>query len=64
LITGGAGEIGKAAAKLFAGEGARVMLVDLNEADLKKATDETGSKNVKFIVAWIFRHMLPVNMRW
>jgi NAD(P)-dependent dehydrogenase (short-subunit alcohol dehydrogenase family) len=37
LITGGAGSIGLASAKLFQDEGARVMVVDLKESDLKRA---------------------------
>jgi len=32
IVTGGAGSIGLASARLFLREGANVMLVDLNEA--------------------------------
>jgi len=38
IVTGGAGSLGLAVAKLFVAEGARVLLVDLNEAALKEAT--------------------------
>ena len=34
IVTGGAGSVGKASAKLFVAEGANVMLVDLDEAAL------------------------------
>lgn len=34
VITGGAGGIGRAAARLFTGEGAEVLLVDVNEGAL------------------------------
>jgi len=37
VITGGAGSIGAAAGKLLLREGAKVMLVDLSDADLNKA---------------------------
>jgi FlaA1/EpsC-like NDP-sugar epimerase len=42
LITGGAGSIGVAAARLLATEGAKVMLFDLAEAALRKAAADIG----------------------
>jgi NAD(P)-dependent dehydrogenase (short-subunit alcohol dehydrogenase family) len=51
LITGGAGGIGMSAAKRFIDEGARVMLIDLKEDDLRKAKEELASDNVFYIVA-------------
>ena len=51
LITGGAGGIGKATAKKFINEGARVMLTDLKEDALKKAQEELDSDNVYYIAA-------------
>ena len=51
IITGGAGSIGKTTAKLFLEEGAKVMLVDLTEDELKKAVEELNSEHVKYCVA-------------
>ena len=51
IITGGAGNIGLVTAKLFLAEGAKVMLVDLDEGTLKKAVTELKNQNVKYCVA-------------
>jgi NAD(P)-dependent dehydrogenase (short-subunit alcohol dehydrogenase family) len=51
IITGGAGGIGRAAGKLFVSEGADVLLVDLDEKNLKEAVAEIGSNRVSYFVA-------------
>jgi NAD(P)-dependent dehydrogenase (short-subunit alcohol dehydrogenase family) len=51
VITGGAGSLGLASARSFVAEGAKVMLVDLREADLERAKAELNSSNVATIAA-------------
>jgi NAD(P)-dependent dehydrogenase (short-subunit alcohol dehydrogenase family) len=51
IITGGAGSLGLASAKLFLSEGAKVMLVDFKEGDLKRAIAELDSPNVDAVAA-------------
>ena len=41
LITGGAGDIGKATAKRFAADGAGIALLDLNEPKMAEAAAGT-----------------------
>lgn len=55
VITGGAGGIGRAAAALFAAEGANVLIVDLDEEALTQAVSEIGSNRVSHCVADVTR---------
>ena len=55
VITGGAGSLGLAAAKLFIAEGAKVMLVDLDAAALEKAARTLSPANVAFTAADVSR---------
>jgi NAD(P)-dependent dehydrogenase (short-subunit alcohol dehydrogenase family) len=50
IITGGAGGIGRAAAKLFIQEGASVMLVGRDETMLAAAAREIGTDRIAFTV--------------
>ncbi len=52
LITGGAGSIGVAAARLLAAEGAKVMLADLAEVALSKAAADAGKAADANNIAW------------
>ncbi|MFP6835253.1 MAG: glucose 1-dehydrogenase [Pseudomonadales bacterium] len=55
VITGGAGGIGVAAAKLFAAEGADVLLADLNESALRDAVESIGRNRVSYLVTDVTR---------
>jgi NAD(P)-dependent dehydrogenase (short-subunit alcohol dehydrogenase family) len=52
VITGGAGSIGVAAAKLLLHEGAKVMLTDLSDVALKKAAADIGKDFGEDALAW------------
>ena len=51
IITGGAGVIGRAAGRLFAEEGAHVILVDLDESALQEVVQSIGDESVSYVVA-------------
>lgn len=55
IITGGAGSIGLAVARLFVAAGARVMLVDLRQAALAAVMAELGSPATAMIAADVSR---------
>ena len=46
VISGGAGSVGSASARLILAEGAKVMLLDLRAEDLERTKAELGSKDV------------------
>ncbi len=50
LITGGAGSIGGATARLFADEGARVVLADVDEDGLATVADGIGADRAAYVV--------------
>ena len=56
IITGGSGGIGKAAAARFIVEGAKVMLVDIDEHALKNTAEELG-ENAAYCVADVTKKM-------
>lgn len=51
LITGGAGGIGKATAKRYLKEGAKVFLVDLKKEDLEQVVEELGKDHLGYLAA-------------
>ena len=51
VITGATGGIGRAASRLFAEEGARVALVDLNEEALRELAADIGEDRASYSVA-------------
>jgi NAD(P)-dependent dehydrogenase (short-subunit alcohol dehydrogenase family) len=50
LITGAGGSIGAATARLFAEEGAKVVLADVDEDGLATVTDEIGAERAAYVV--------------
>ena len=51
VITGATGGIGRAAARLFADEGARVALVDLDESALQEVVQSIGEERASYTAA-------------
>lgn len=55
IVTGGAGSIGLASARRFVAEGAKVMLVDLHEQQLRIAVRDFASDQISFHVGDVGR---------
>jgi NAD(P)-dependent dehydrogenase (short-subunit alcohol dehydrogenase family) len=55
VVTGGAGGIGQATARLFAAEGAQVLLVDLDEKLLGQVVTSIGIESISYMVADVTR---------
>lgn len=51
VVTGGSGAIGSTAAKMFAQQGAKVLLVDIREEDLKETVKAIGKDAISYYVA-------------
>ncbi|HCX72209.1 MAG TPA: oxidoreductase [Candidatus Cloacimonas sp.] len=51
VITGGSGGIGSTVAKMMLAEGAKILLVDINERALQKTAEDLNSPNVHTFVA-------------
>jgi NAD(P)-dependent dehydrogenase (short-subunit alcohol dehydrogenase family) len=49
VLTGGSGSVGLATARLFLDEGARIMLLDLKQADLERAAAQLSGGDIAFV---------------
>ena len=48
-ITGGASGLGEASTRHFVSQGAKVMILDINDDNAKAICDELGDDNVKYV---------------